>query len=125
MLSQCAITRLNDVPCRRDGLRCRPLDDEAVLYDPAHHTLHYLNQTAYFIWARCDGRRRVQDIADAVAAAYETGCEGQDSGGQERAPDPRVLGDVRRTLAELADNGLIDSGCLDTHDATCCNSDPS
>jgi len=108
----------SDVPCRRDGLCCRTLDDEAVLYDPAHHGVHFLNRTAYFIWRSCDGRSSVEDVAAAVAHAFDV-----DSGAP--GPDTMVLSDVRRTLTELADNGLVDFSCRQFHDPTCCDSCPA
>ena len=90
------------LPVRRDGLCCRVFDDEAVLYDPAHHAVHYLNRTAWFIWNCCNGRRDAEDIALEVAAAFEPSA-------QQDNPLAAVRDDVRSTLSHLTENGLIES----------------
>jgi hypothetical protein len=89
------------VPRRRQGVCCHELDGEAVLYDVAHHTLHYLNATAFFILSRCDGQRRTEDIADELLGQH---------GSPTSDPDvpTRILSDVRGGLAELASNGLLE-----------------
>jgi hypothetical protein len=88
-------------PLRRHGVRCRSFDGEAVLYDPAHNTVHYLNPTACFIWNCCDGVRGIDDITGALARTFELSEQSADA-------DLLVRGDVRNTLSQLADNGLID-----------------
>ena len=87
-------------PRRRDGLRPFPIDDEAVVYDVAHDSVHYLNRTAWFIWEKCDGTREPAEIAAEMAQAFD-GLNGDDA----RAS---VLADVRQTVASLRDDGLID-----------------
>ena len=89
-------------PVRREGLCCRVFDDEAVLYDPAHHAVHYLNQTAWFIWNCCNGQRDAEDIALEVAAGFEANA-------QQDNPMAAVRDDVRSTLSSLSENGLIES----------------
>lgn len=46
----------NVIPKRRSGLMLRCMDDEAVLYDTAHHAVYYLNDTALAMWQRADGQ---------------------------------------------------------------------
>lgn len=89
-------------PIRREGLCCRVFDDEAALYDTAHHSVHYLNRTAWFIWNCCDGRHEVEDIALNLAAAFEAGSRHDD-------PLSVIRDDVRSTLSNLTENGLIES----------------
>ena len=90
------------LPVRRDGLCCRVFDDEAVLYDPAHHAVHYLNRTAWFIWNCCNGQRDAEDIALEVAAGFEPAA-------QQDNPLAAIRDDVRSTLSNLTENGLIES----------------
>ncbi len=90
------------IPIRREGLCCRAFDGEAVLYDPAHHAVHYLNRTACLIWNCCDGRHEVEDIVLEVTAAFEPSTP-QDN------PVAAVRADVRSTLSTLTENGLIES----------------
>ena len=87
-------------PRQRDGLCCRSFDGEAVLYDPAHNTVHYLNKTAYFIWSRCNGSQGIPDIAGELASVFDVSSRGEDF--------EAAVHDVRHTLAELKHNGLID-----------------
>jgi hypothetical protein len=89
-------------PIRREGLCCRAFDDEAVLYDPAHHAVHYLNRTAWFIWNCCNGHRDVEDITLEVAAGFEPNT-------QQDHPLAVIRDDVRSTLSRLTENGLIES----------------
>ena len=51
---------------RRSGLASFELQDEAVIYDIARDTVHYLNRTARFAWDRCDGSRSIAEIADEL-----------------------------------------------------------
>ncbi len=90
------------LPVRREGLCCRAFDDEAVLYDPAHHAVHYLNRTAWFIWNCCDGQRDAEDIALEVAAGFEPNA-------RQENPLAAIRDDVRSTLSNLSENGLIES----------------
>lgn len=86
-------------PRRREELRCHEMDNEAVVYDVAHHAVHYLNLTAYQIWTLCDGRRSGDAIAETLATRY---------GLNDPAERERLRGDVFRTIADLEQNGLLD-----------------
>lgn len=88
-------------PRRRDGLACHRLDNEAVVYDLAHHTLHYLNATARFIWEQCDGARPVEAIIEQVRTNFDTQSA-------DRREAESIELQVQATLLELAGNGLID-----------------
>jgi len=99
-------------PVRREGLCCRDFDDEAVLYDPAHHAVHYLNRTAWFIWNCCDGQHGVEDIISAVAEVFEPGARHDD-------PMAAIRNDVRTTLSNLTENGLIESVASQSHGPAC------
>jgi PqqD family protein of HPr-rel-A system len=92
---------MNAVPIRRGTLRCHELDGEAVLYDPAHHAVHYLNATAYLIWQHCDGERNAQELLGDLARQFD--CDGHPADLQ-----PQILA----ALAHLVENGLVDWGQL-------------
>ncbi len=89
----------------RDGLHVYEMDDEAVVYDPAHHAIHYLNPTALAIWQRCDGRHSLAEMARALHAAFDS----DDAFGDL----DRLRDDVRGTVEALADNGLVDEAGTD------------
>ena len=59
-------------PKRRQDLRQRTVDGETLVDDRKADVLHQLNVTASFIWDLCDGEHDPQEIATALAGAYET-----------------------------------------------------
>lgn len=48
---------------RKDGLVIQELPGEVLVYDLERDRAHCLNETAAFVWQRCDGRRTVHEIA--------------------------------------------------------------
>ncbi len=48
---------------RKEGLIVEELSDETLVYDEERHKAHCLNQTAAFVWRRCDGRTSVSELA--------------------------------------------------------------
>lgn len=56
---------------RRKDVRVHELDGEAFIYDPSTADTHRLNETAYYIWQRCDASRRLSDIAGELADEYD------------------------------------------------------
>ena len=51
---------------RKDGLIIHHLPDEVLVYDLDRDRAHCLNQTAAFVWQRCDGRKSAAEIAEAL-----------------------------------------------------------
>jgi coenzyme PQQ synthesis protein D (PqqD) len=51
---------------RKDGLIVQELPDETLVYDLERDRAHCLNQTAAFVWQRCNGRTTPKEIADAL-----------------------------------------------------------
>lgn len=92
---------MNAIPVRRGTIRCHELDGEAVLYDPAHHAVHYLNGTAYLIWQHCDGRRNTQALLEDLTQQFE--CD---------EPPADLQPQILAGLAHLVENGLVDWGQL-------------
>lgn len=48
---------------RKDGLVIQDLQDEVLVYDLDRDRAHCLNETAAFVWERCDGRTTASEIA--------------------------------------------------------------
>ena len=51
---------------RKANLVVREMPDELLVYDLERDRVHVLNQSAAFIWRRCNGRRTVDDVARAM-----------------------------------------------------------
>lgn len=62
---------MKTIPRRRSDINARLVASEVVVLDRKADLVHQLNQTASFIWERCDGRSTPQDIADALVDAFE------------------------------------------------------
>ena len=52
---------------RKEGLVIQELPDEVLVYDLDRDRAHCLNETAAFVWQRCDGRTTTGDIARSLA----------------------------------------------------------
>jgi hypothetical protein len=65
----------SDVVLRRQcGVLDYAIDREGLLFHPDIKLLCQLNETAFFIWRNCEGRR-VQDVAHLVTEAFHVGLE--------------------------------------------------
>lgn len=53
---------------RRAGLVVRELPDEVLVYDMENHKAHCLNKAAALVWALCNGKRSVREIAEQLEA---------------------------------------------------------
>jgi putative nucleotidyltransferase-like protein/coenzyme PQQ synthesis protein D (PqqD) len=58
-------------PKRRSGLRVRAVDGDMVILDRQRQLVHQINQTARFIWDRCDGQHTTLHIARELAQAFD------------------------------------------------------
>jgi PqqD family protein of HPr-rel-A system len=81
-------------PIRVDTVNVHELDGEALLFDPSTGDTHRLNETALFIWSRCDGSHGVAGIASALADAYEVS--------EDEARDH-----VQRIVQDFDERGLL------------------
>jgi hypothetical protein len=52
---------------RKEGLVIEELPDEVLVYDLERDRAHCLNETAAFVWQRCDGRTSTSQMADSLA----------------------------------------------------------
>ena len=59
-----------DRPTRVDGLEINEVDDGLVLYQPGPGQVHYLNNTAAFVFELCSGRHTIGEIAASMANAF-------------------------------------------------------
>jgi Coenzyme PQQ synthesis protein D (PqqD) len=64
-------SRHADRPTRRPDVEWITLDGEAILYDPAAHTLHRLNAAATAVWAACNGHATPAEIIRVIDGTYE------------------------------------------------------
>ncbi len=55
---------------QRADIVTKRIDDEAVLYDMARDTVHYLNATSAFVWRQCGHGAATRDIVAAAAILY-------------------------------------------------------
>lgn len=83
-------------PSRRTEFEEREVEGEMVVMDKESEQIHQLNQTASFIWQRCDGEHDEQEIAEELAEAFEVDRE-------------TALQDVADTLNKLEEIGLLES----------------
>ena len=81
-------------PLRREGAAAVVLDDNVALYDDIGQLLIMLNSSAALIWECCDGATTVDDMVRQLAVTHA-------------ADAAEIAGDVRRTVAKLAELGLV------------------
>jgi len=58
-------------PRRRSDVNARLVEGEMVVLDRTANLIHQLNQTASFIWHRCDGQYTAREIAAQLVDAFE------------------------------------------------------
>ena len=56
---------------RKNGLVIQELPDEVLVYDLDSDRAHCLNQTAAFVWQRCDGRNTTAQIARKLGQQFD------------------------------------------------------
>ena len=83
-------------PKTRSDLEQRVVDGESVVLDRQTDKIHQLNETASFIWARCDGEHSVSDIAAELATEFSTDQSTVDT-------------DVPSAIEEFEKLGLLES----------------
>ena len=60
---------------RRSGIKEKDVGGELMLYDVFGKYVHVLNDTALFIWQRCDGEHSLDDIVTEAATIYDVSEE--------------------------------------------------
>ena len=77
---------------RRSGLVVQNAGSEVLVYDMTTNTAYCLNETAAFVWQKCDGHRSVDAMTREFSKAFGPG-------------DHRSL--VNYALASLGEKGLV------------------
>jgi hypothetical protein len=57
---------------RCEGIICKEVDGELLIYDLERNKAHCLNSTAALVWQHCDGQTSVTELARAVSTALDT-----------------------------------------------------
>lgn len=83
-------------PKRRAGVRARVIDAEVVMLDGQRQLVHQLNETASYIWDRCDGEHTLTAIAGELAQAFDVCIETAER-------------DVAATVRQLEAVGLVEA----------------
>jgi Coenzyme PQQ synthesis protein D (PqqD) len=81
-------------PVRREGAAAVELDDNLALYDDVGQLLIMLNSSAALIWEFCDGTTSVDDMVRQLTVTHAADAD-------------EIAEDVRRTVAKLAELGLV------------------
>jgi hypothetical protein len=82
-----------DRPARVEGLEVSEVDDGLVVYQASPEQVHYLNNTAAFVFELCSGERTAGEIATLMGDAFSL-------------VDPPVA-EVVSCLAELRTKGVL------------------
>jgi hypothetical protein len=73
----------------------RQIGDEHMLYDFLGRVVHVLNETAYFIWQRCDGQHTIKEMIEEASSL----C---------KAPEEEVRTDIEDCVSTFHEKrGLI------------------
>jgi hypothetical protein len=62
---------------RKAGLVVKALNDEVLVYDLERDKAHSLNSSAAFIWKKCNGRRSVAEVAQALSREFKVPADEQ------------------------------------------------
>jgi hypothetical protein len=82
-------------PQQRPNIMANDLGEQMALYSVEGKAVHVLNPTAHLIWDLCDGEHSLEDIEAAIRSSFSV-------------PEDRdVQADIRRTIKELSDKGLL------------------
>ena len=63
-------------PKRRVDVTTRDVNGETLILDRKHEEVHQLNNTASYVWQRCDGKTSVAEIV--LSMAHDFGAEPAD-----------------------------------------------
>ncbi len=79
---------------QRSDITRETVNGEAVILDRRSQQIHQLNETASFIWDRCDGTMSVPDIIALVTERFDVNSD-------------VAAADVGKTVEELRNLGLL------------------
>jgi len=84
-------------PRRRPHVRARAVEGEVVILDRQRELVHQLNETASYIWGRCDGHHSVAAIATDLAQVFAIDLE-------------TAQRDVAEAVRRLEAAGVVETG---------------
>jgi hypothetical protein len=102
--------RIANPIARREGLVIQELPDEVLVYDLDRDRAHCLNQTAAFVWQRCNGKSTTAQIARSLGQQLDCTVDEKvvwlalDQLGRNHllarqpAPPPALMGMNRRAM---------------------------
>lgn len=82
-------------PRKRANVRVRVIDEETIVLDRGQGLIHQLNQTASFVWERCDGRCTLEEIATRLMEAFDVDFN-------------TAVDDVRKVIEQLEERKLLE-----------------
>jgi hypothetical protein len=80
---------------RHPRVEAAPLNEEAILLDPATSKFFMLNRTSSFIWARLSTPCTAESLAGEICKSFDS------------VAMPDALNDVRTALDEMLSMGLV------------------
>lgn len=81
-------------PLQTPGFKLEVVDEEVILFHPAHTSVIHTNRSGGLVWQLCDGVRSVEEIIGLLRQIYPEAAS-------------QIAGDVERVLAELTDGGAV------------------
>jgi hypothetical protein len=81
-------------PHRREDVMERRVGSDHMLYDATGRAVHVINETALFVWKRCDGDNAVEDIISEAVSVYKISRE-------------TAQADIEECLAALRSKALL------------------
>ncbi len=81
-------------PAQAPGFKLELVDEEVILFHPAHTQVIHTNRSGGLVWQLCDGVRTVEDIVGLLRHIYPESAS-------------EIAADVERVLRELTDGGAV------------------
>jgi len=81
-------------PLQTPGFKLEVVDEEVILFHPAHTSVIHTNSSGGLVWQLCDGVRSVDEIIGLLRQIYPEAAS-------------QIAADVERVLAELIDGGAV------------------
>ena len=82
-------------PLRKEGIICRKMGDEWILYDPEAGSIHIVNAVAGFVWELCDGCHSIEEMTRQIVDACDVPA------------GTNVGADVQSVVQSFAERGML------------------
>ena len=83
------------IPKPRQNILVQEVDNEVLIFDKKDNKIHQLNETASFIWEKCDGINSIDVIVSELVSDFNISLEEAEK-------------DVLNTLSLFRENHLLD-----------------